>query len=79
MVLIPSTVDVEAITTASVVNATMEGFPTPSRPKHSSKPDYAAIKKTHQPLTENMVSIECDLGGGQNSYLVLILPPEEYF
>ena len=61
-----------------VVDATVEGFPTPSLPKHSGKPDYSAIKDTHQLLTANAVSVECDLGGGQNGYLSLILPPKQY-
>ena len=45
----------------------MEVFTTPSSPKHSSKPDYAAIKETHQILTKNVASVECDLGGGQHN------------
>ena len=49
--------------TASVVDATLEGFPTPSLPKHSAKPDYAAIKDSHQLLTANAASIECNLSG----------------
>ena len=42
---------------ASAVDATEEGFPTPSLPKHSENPDYSAIKETHQLLTENVVSV----------------------
>ena len=53
--------------TASAVDATVEGFPTTSLPKHSGKPDYATIKETHQLLTANTASMECDLGRGQNS------------
>ena len=64
--------------TAAAVDATVEGFPTPSLPKHSGKPYYAAIKETHQLLMANATAIECDLGGGQNGYLGLILPPEQY-
>ena len=29
-------------------------------------------------MTENSVSIECNLGGVQNGYLGLILPPKQY-
>ena len=75
---ITSTVGVVAMLTASAVDATVEGFPTPSLPKHPGKPEYAAIKDTHQLLTANTASVECDLRGGQNSYLGLILPPEQY-
>ena len=49
---------------AAAVDATVEGFPTPSLPKHSGKPYYAAIKETHQILTANAASVECNLGGG---------------
>ena len=56
----------------------MEGFPTPSLPKNSDNPNYAAIKETHQLLTANAASVKCDLGGGQNGYLGLILPPKQY-
>ena len=60
------------------VDAKVEGLPTPSLPKHSGKPDYVAIKEAHQLLTANTASVECNLGGGQNSYLSLILPPKQY-
>ena len=70
-----STVGVEAMSTAKVVYATVEGFPTPSLPKQSDKPDYASIKETHQLLTENTASIMCDLSGGHNGYLSLTLQP----
>ena len=62
--------------TTAAVDATVDGFPNPSLPKHFGKPDYAAIKETHQLLTSNVVSIECDLGVGQNGYLGLIIPPK---
>ena len=75
---ITSTVGVVAMLTASAVDATVEGFPTPSLPMHIGKPDYAAIKETHQLLTAKSASVKCKLGGGQNSYLSLILPPEQY-
>ena len=77
-VLIASTVDIEAIPTAAAVDATVEGLPAPSLPKHSIKPDYASIKETHQLLTANAESVKCDLGEGQNGYLGLILSPEQY-
>ena len=64
--------------TAASVDATFEGFSTPSLPKQSDNPDYAAIKETHQILTAKAASVECDLGGGQKGYLGLILPPEQY-
>ena len=64
--------------TAATVDATVEGFPTPSFPKNSGNSDYAAIKETHQLLTANVAYIECDLVGGQNSYLGLILLPKQY-
>ena len=64
--------------TSASVDATVEGLPTPSLSKHSGNPDYAAIKEAHQLLTVNTVSIEYDLGGGQNGYIGLILPPEQY-
>ena len=56
----------------------MGGFHTPSLPKHFYKPDYSAIKETHQLLTANVASIECNLGGGQKGYLGLILLPDQY-
>ena len=64
--------------TSATVDATVEVFPTPSLRKHSSKPDYASIKETYHILMVNAASIERNLGGGQNSYLGLILPPEQY-
>ena len=75
---ITSTVGVESVPTASAVDATVEGFPTPLLPKHPGKPDYAAIRETHQLLTANAASVECNLGGGHNGYLGLILPPDQY-
>ena len=64
--------------TAAAFDATVEGLPTPSLHKHAGKPDYSAIKETHQFLTANAAFVECDLGGGQNGYLGLILPPKQY-
>ena len=64
--------------TASAVDNKLEGFPTPSPPKHLGKPDYAIIKETYQLLMAKKASIKCDLGGGQNVYLGLILPPKQY-
>ena len=43
--------------TSAAVNATMEGSPTPSLPKEYGKPEYAAIKETHQLLAANVASI----------------------
>ena len=63
--------------TTTAVDATVEGFPTLSLPKQSGKLDYATIKETHQLLTVNAEYIECDLDGGQNGYLHLILPPKK--
>ena len=73
-----SAVGAEAMPTAAAVNAIVEGFSTPSLPKHSGNPDYAAIKETHQLLTLNAASGKCNLSGGHNSYFDLILPPEQY-
>ena len=64
--------------TASAVDATVEGFPNPSLPKHSGKPEYAVIKETHQLLTANAASVKCNLGGSQNGYTGLILLPKQY-
>ena len=64
--------------TASAVETTGGGFPNPSLPNHSGKMDYAAIKDTHQLLTANAASVKCNLGGGQNGYLGIILPPTQY-
>ena len=64
--------------TSAAVDATVEGLLIPSLPKHSGKPDYTAIKETHQLLTLNEASIEYNLGRGQNGYLGLILPPDQY-
>ena len=36
------------------------------------------IKEIHQLLTVNAASVESELGGGQNGYLGIILPPKEY-
>ena len=35
--------------TESSVDVTIESFPTPSLPKHESKPNYSVIKECHQP------------------------------
>ena len=64
--------------TTAAAEYTVEGFPKTSLSNHSENPDYATIKETHQPLTANAASIKCDLGGGQNGYLGLVLPPEQY-
>ena len=77
-VLITSTVIIEDNPTAAAVVATVEGFPTPSLPKHSGNPGFAAIKETQQLMMANAASIDCDLGGGHNGYLGLILPPKQY-
>ena len=75
---ITSSVGVEVMSTATLFDVTMEGFPTLSLPKHVGNPDYAAIKEIHQLLTANPASVEGNLGGGQNDYLGLILLPEQY-
>ena len=64
--------------TATSVDSTVEGLTTPSLTKHYGKTEYAAIKETHKLLMANAASVKCDLGGGQNSYLGLILLPEQY-
>ena len=75
---ITSTVGVEAILTSATVDTTVEGFPTPSLPKHFVKPYYAATKETHKLLTENAACVEFNLGRGQNGYLGLILLTKKY-
>ena len=65
-VLITSTVGVEFMPTAAVVNATTKGFPIPSLHNHSGKTKYAAIKETNQLLMANVESIDWNLGRGQN-------------
>ena len=60
-VTITSTVGVESMSTASLVKATVEGFPTPLLSKHVVKPDYAAIKELHQLLTVNAFSFDSNL------------------
>ena len=64
--------------TATSVNATVERFPIPSLPKCMGKTDYATIKEVHQLLTANVSLVESELGEGQNGYLGLIFPPEQY-
>ena len=64
------------MSTTSEVNVTVEAFHTPSLHNHSDNPDYDAINEIHQLLTANAASVECNLGGGQNGYLGLVLPPE---
>ena len=39
--------------TDTTVDVTMEGFPSPSPPKHYGKPYYTAVKETHQIPTAN--------------------------
>ena len=67
------------MSTATSVDATVEGFPTPSLPKHAVNTDYAAIKEVHKILTVNAASVESDLGGCQNGYLRIILPTNKYY
>ena len=64
--------------TASLVDATIKGFPNPSLPNHTVNPDYAAIKELHQLLMDNASSFDSNLGVGQNGYLGLVLPPKQY-
>ena len=59
-----SIVGVEVMTTTSSFDAIFEGFPTTSLPKHAGKPDYAAIKKFQQLLTEKSALKESDFDRG---------------
>ena len=63
---------------ASLVDATVEGFPSPSITNHVGKPYCITIKEIHHLLTGNVVLVQSDLGGGHNSYLGIILPPKQY-
>ena len=63
---------------ASLVDATVKGFPTPSVPKNSDNTNYVSIKEIHQLLTVNATLVGNNLGGGQNGYLGVFLIPEQY-
>ena len=77
---ITSTVGVEFMSIEASSNTTVEGVPTPSTsiPKLAFKTEYATIKDVHQLPTANAALVESNLGGGQNGYLGLILPPDQY-
>ena len=77
-VLIASTSGVEFILTASLVDATVEAFTITLLPNHTGDPKYAATEERHQLLMENAALIKIDLSRRQNSYLRIILPPEQY-
>ena len=44
----------------------------------SSKPDYDSLKKIKDELKANAGNIQCDLGGGNNGHLGLVLDDAEY-
>ena len=64
--------------TTSLVDATAEGFPTPSLHKNSGNTNYASTKEFHQLLTANTASDESGLGGGKNRYLGLVLLTKQH-
>ena len=55
--------------TESLVDATMEGLPTPSPPNHAGNPDYAYIKDIHQLLTEMLRRSKATLAEGRTDNL----------
>ena len=75
---ITSPFGVEVMLAASLVNATIEGVPNHSPPNHARKPYYSAIKGCYQLLTANMLLVKRGLGGVQNVYLRIVLPPKQY-
>ena len=75
---ITSPVGVEVMLATSLVNTTVEGVPNQSPPNHESKPYYSAIKVCYQLLTANMLLVKRGLGGVQNVYLRIVLPPKQY-
>ena len=60
------------------IDSISEGFPTPFLPKQLGKPNYYTIKELRQLLTVNAASVERSLGGGQNGYLGIVLPYDQY-
>ena len=60
------------------VDTIVEGIPPPYLPNRTGKPNYTVIKETHQILKSNVAMIESDLGEVQNSYLRLVILPEQY-
>ena len=52
-------------------------FPTPITPI-TSEPNYALLKNLKDQLKANAASIPTTLGGGNHSYLSLILSPSTY-
>ena len=64
--------------TDTLFDITVEGLPTPSPYKNVGNPDYTIIKEFHQLLTTNAASVNSNLGGDNDSYLGLILPPKKY-
>ena len=53
-------------------------FEYPVLTKISGKPDYESLKAIKNELKANAGKVQCDLGGGNNGHLGLILTDEEY-
>ena len=63
----------EKMVHALLADAIVDGFLSPSLPKHPGKPDYTSIQDTHHILTNNAALVGSPCGGGQNGHLGLVL------
>ena len=66
------------MTSTANVDYTKTNFEYPVLTKITTKPDYASLLIIKDELKANAASVQCDLGGGQNGYLGLVLTAAEY-
>ena len=65
------------VTTANI-NYINTNFPFPVLTKITNLPMYESLKKIKDKLKNNAASVPCDLGGGANGHLDLMLSDVEY-
>ena len=53
-------------------------FEYPTLSKVQGNPSYESLQKINDELKTNASSVPCDLGGGANGHLGLVLTPVEY-
>lgn len=64
--------------TTTNVDYIRTNFEYPVLIKISGKPNYESLKAIKNELKANAGKVQCDLGGGNNGHLGLVLTPEEY-
>ena len=65
-------------TTTANVDYIRKNFEYPTLTTIQGKPTYELLTTIKNELKANAGKVQCDLGGGNNGHLGLILTPEEY-